>query len=115
MRRGRCRRGFAYGRVSCAYQSRVQGTSAGTQEEAKHRAQPQERRVPANGAKPPTLCPGDRRASARAAASATHRVSRAKTGFNATRLGGGPLFARWREKAGERRRMKREGLAESEE
>lgn len=34
-RRGRCRRGFAYGRVSCAYQSRVQGTSAGTQEEAK--------------------------------------------------------------------------------
>ncbi|KAG7211331.1 hypothetical protein KM043_010626 [Ampulex compressa] len=34
-RRCRCRRGFAYGRVNCAYQSRVQGTSAGTQEEAK--------------------------------------------------------------------------------
>lgn len=29
------RRGSAYGRVSCAYQSRVQSTSAGTQEEAK--------------------------------------------------------------------------------
>lgn len=79
-----------------------------------NRAQPQERRVLANGAKPPTLFPGDRRASARAAASATRRVPRAKTGFNATRLGGGPLFTRWREKAEARRPAEREGGPEKE-
>ena len=100
--------------MSCAYQSRVQGTSAGTQEEAKTGHSPRSGGVLANGAKPPTLFPGERRASAGAAASATHRVPRAKTGFNATRLGGGPLFTRWREKAQARRPAEREAGPEKE-
>lgn len=100
---------------------RVQGTSAGTQEVARKPGTAPGAEGPGKReTKPPTLLPGDRRASARAATSATHRVCRVRrTGFNAARLGGGPLlFTLWRGKGCARsdgdRVGKREGCVKEE-
>lgn len=71
----------------------MQGTSAGTQEEAKTGHSPRSGGFRRTRRNPPTLLPGERRASA-SRCDECNALSAAcgKTGFNAARLGGGPLF-----------------------
>lgn len=102
----RCRRGSAYGRVSCAYQSRVQSTSAGTQEEAKTGHSPRNGGFRHTGQNRPTPDPGTGARLVALGGGCTVGW-RAKRGFNPTRVG-----AKSARESGERRERKREGERE---